>query len=226
MVDRRLHFGFFTMAKDPAFLFYSQDFYTGVATLNWEDRGKYISLLCLMHQQGRMNEETIRFLVGSISDNLKSKFNIDENGLWYNKRLELEAEKRSKYTESRRNIGVLGGRPKKTSKKEENLMDNHKDNLKVNHMGNLTEDENDNENKNVKKKLNTVNYTEKFSKLWKVYNKGSKFSAFKQWKLLGLENDDEVLDKISTHVIGYMQRTEKTYRKDLERYLSSRLWEQ
>jgi len=37
--------------KDPAYLFYSQDFYTGVATMNFEDRGKYISILCLMHQQ-------------------------------------------------------------------------------------------------------------------------------------------------------------------------------
>lgn len=100
------------MAKDPAFLFYSQDFYTGVATLNWEDRGKYISILCLMHQQGRMSEETIRFIVGSVSDNLRSKFSIDDNGLWYNERLETESEKRSKFTESRRLNGLEGGRPK------------------------------------------------------------------------------------------------------------------
>lgn len=100
------------MAKDPAFLFYSQDFYTGVATLNWEDRGKYISILCLMHQQGRMSEETIRFIVGSVSDNLKSKFSIDDHGMWFNERLETESEKRSKFTESRRLNGLEGGRPK------------------------------------------------------------------------------------------------------------------
>jgi hypothetical protein len=129
------------MSKDPAFLFYSQDFFTGVATLNWEDRGKYITLLCLMHQQGRMSEETIRFLVGSVSDNLKSKFGIDENGLWFNKRLEEESEKRSKFTESRRNNGSLGGRPKKEDKPKQNL--------KVNHMDNHMEDVNENENEVV-----------------------------------------------------------------------------
>jgi hypothetical protein len=121
--------------QDPAFLFYSKDFYTSVATLNWEDRGKYISLLCLMHQQGRMNEETIRFLVGSVSDNLKSKFKVDKNGLWYNERLELEAEKRNAFTESRRNNGNMGGRPKK-QKPSGKPKQNHKDNHKDNHMAN------------------------------------------------------------------------------------------
>jgi hypothetical protein len=99
--------------KDPAFLFYSQDFYTGVSTLNWEDRGKYITILCLMHQKGRMTEETICFLVGSVSVSLKEKFSIDENGFWFNDRLEKEAQKREKFVESRRNNGFKGGRRKK-----------------------------------------------------------------------------------------------------------------
>lgn len=129
------------MAKDPAFLFYSQDFYTGVAILNWEERGKFISILCLMHQQGRMKEETIRFLVGSVSDNLKSKFAIDDNGFWYNKRLEEESEKRAKFTESRRNNGLNGGRPPKTKSNAK-----PKNNHKVKHMDNHMEDDNVNEN--------------------------------------------------------------------------------
>lgn len=126
------------MAKDPAFLFYSQDFYTGVATLSWEDRGKFISILCLMHQQGRMNEETIRFIVGSVSDNLKAKFSIDDKGLWYNERLEKEAEARAKFTESRRLNGSKGGRP-------ENKKPNAKPNKKLvdNHTVNRMEDENE-----------------------------------------------------------------------------------
>lgn len=139
------------MAKDPAFLFYSQDFYTGVATLNWEDRGKYISILCLMHQQGRMSEETIRFIVGSVSDNLKSKFSIDDQGMWFNARLEDETDKRNKFTESRRNNGLLGGRPPDTKPNGK-----PKNNLKVklvhNHKGNLMENENENKNKDINTK--------------------------------------------------------------------------
>lgn len=100
------------MAKDPAFLFYSDRFVSGVQTMNFEDRGKYITLLALMHQQGRMDEETIRFLVGNVSDKLKSKFKIDENGLWYNETLESESDKRRKFVESRVLNGSKGGRPK------------------------------------------------------------------------------------------------------------------
>lgn len=126
------------MAKDPAFLFYSQDFYTGVATLNWEERGKFISILCLMHQKGRMSEETIRFLVGSVSDNLKTKFSIDAKGLWFNQRLEDETTKRNKFTESRRNNGFLGGRPKK-----EKPTGKPKQKLKVTHTPNRMENANE-----------------------------------------------------------------------------------
>jgi hypothetical protein len=128
------------MAKDPAFLFYSQDFIVGVQTMDFEERGKYITILALMHQQGRMKEETIRFLVGYVSDNLKSKFSVDENSFWYNKRLEDEAEKRKKFTESRRINGLQGGRPKK-NKKPSGL-----------HMGNHMGNENENENKDINKK--------------------------------------------------------------------------
>jgi uncharacterized protein YdaU (DUF1376 family) len=91
------------MAKDPAFLFYSNDFLTGTLTLSFEDRGKYITLLCLMHQQGRLNEQTVKFIVGEISSNLMNKFCRDTDGNWYNKRLEEETERRNKFTESRRN---------------------------------------------------------------------------------------------------------------------------
>lgn len=99
--------------KDPAFLFYSQDFLVGTMTMSFDDKGKYITIMSLMHQQGRMTEETIRLLVGSVSDILKSKFKIDENGLWYNERLEIEIDKRRLFVETRRENGQLGGRPKK-----------------------------------------------------------------------------------------------------------------
>lgn len=120
------------MAKDPAFLFYSKDFYTGVATMSFEDRGKYISILCLMHQQGRMDEETIRFLVGSVSVTLKSKFEVDENGLWFNVKLESEIEKRIKFTESRRSNGIKGGRPKPSGYPSAEPSGKPTDNLAVN----------------------------------------------------------------------------------------------
>jgi uncharacterized phage protein (TIGR02220 family) len=104
------------MAKDPAFLFYSQDFITGTLAMPFDERGRYITLLCYQHQTGRMSEETIRFLVGSFSDILRLKFKCDENGLFFNERLEIEIGKRYKFIESRINNGKLGGRPKEIKK--------------------------------------------------------------------------------------------------------------
>ena len=101
------------MSKDPAFLFYSESFLLGCLIMPFEDRGKYITLLCYQHQNGHLTEETIRLLVGNFSDILKSKFKIDENGLYFNERLDIEIEKRKVFVDSRRENGNLGGRPKK-----------------------------------------------------------------------------------------------------------------
>lgn len=128
------------MAKDPAFLFYSSDFLSGITDLTMEERGQYITLLCVQHQKGVLTEKTIRLLVGSVSVDVLSKFILDDNGNYYNERLKEESEKRKKFTESRRNNGNKGGRPKKNEVKNKNLMDNHMDNHMENHM----ENENDN----------------------------------------------------------------------------------
>lgn len=105
--------------KDPAFLFYSQDFFMGVQLMSFEDRGKYITLLCLMHQHGRMTEERVGLLVGSVSVSLKAKFQIDDSGNWYSERLEKEIEKRAAYLEKQRQNGSKGGRPKNPKDKPE-----------------------------------------------------------------------------------------------------------
>lgn len=98
------------MAKDPAFLFYSSDFLTGTALLNYEEIGKYVKLLCYMHQHGALTKSQMENLVGNLSDNLMVKFSLTENGTYINERLFEEIEKRKKFTESRRENGKKGGR--------------------------------------------------------------------------------------------------------------------
>lgn len=104
------------MAKDPAVLFYTNDFLTGCAGLTMEERGQYITLLCLQHQQGHISEKTCRLTVGSVSVDVLAKFKKDENGLFFNERMEIEIEKRRNYEEIKRLNGLKGGRPK-TEKK-------------------------------------------------------------------------------------------------------------
>jgi hypothetical protein len=125
------------MAKDPAFLFYSSDFLNGVADLTMEERGQFITLLCLQHQKGTLTDKTIRLCLGSVSVDVLSKFTKDKYGNFYNERLMDEIEKRIQFTESRRNNGSKGGRPKNNTKPLG--LPKH----------NLMEDVNENENEDI-----------------------------------------------------------------------------
>lgn len=91
------------MPKDPAFLFYSSDFLTGVQDLTMEERGQYITLLCLHHQKGRLNAKMIQLAChGNATADVLAKFRQDEHGLYYHPRLEEEAEKRRAHGEKQR----------------------------------------------------------------------------------------------------------------------------
>jgi hypothetical protein len=91
------------MAKDPAVLFYTSDFLTGTFTMNYEQRGKYITLLCLQHQQGFLTDEDLKNVLEDTDIKIFSKFEKLSDGLFYNIKLKNESERRKSYTESRRN---------------------------------------------------------------------------------------------------------------------------
>lgn len=95
---------FLIMAKDPAFLFYSADFLVGTLTMSEQEIGQYAFLLCVMHQKGRLSEEKMNSALksGKVLPSVLEKFKKDENGCYYNERLEMESNKRSKFTASRR----------------------------------------------------------------------------------------------------------------------------
>ena len=104
------------MSQDPAFLFYSNDFLSGVLFLSMEDRGKYITLLCQQHQSGHIPEDHILKICGSIDSPVMKKFKKDNKGFYYNIRLENEIKKRKKYSDSRRK-NVMDGRWNKGKKR-------------------------------------------------------------------------------------------------------------
>lgn len=185
--------------NDPAFLFYSSDFLTGVMDLTMQERGQYITLLCLQHQKGHLSEKTIRLCLGfndlnDITDVL-AKFCIDENGLYYNKRLEHEVKKRIKDADASRNNGKLGGRPKKADKPKNNLQVNSRL-AKTEPKQNLSENENviDNDNDLVndfdfdfEKDEGSGEKEEDrlFDSFWNAYpKKKSKGQAEKAWEKL------------------------------------------
>ena len=124
--------------KDPAFLFYSSDFLSGTMLMTDEEVGKYIRLLCLQHQKGHLKEKDMLNICKEFNEDIFSKFKKDDEGNYYNERLEYESNKRKEYSESRRN-----NRRKKTYEEDmKNICNSYEK-----HMGN------ENENKNINKIL-------------------------------------------------------------------------
>ncbi len=91
------------MAKDPAFLFYPNDYIGGTMGMTFEEKGAYIELLMMQFNRGHMTEHMARHTVGQLWDSLKVKFVVDPQGLYYNERLEHEKLARQNFTKSRRN---------------------------------------------------------------------------------------------------------------------------
>ena len=129
--------------KDPAFLFYSSDFLSGTMLMTDEEIGQYIKLLCLQHQKGHLKEKDMLNICKTYNEDIFSKFKKDEEGNYYNERLEYEANKRKAYSESRRN----NRKKKETYEKDmKNICNSYEQ-----HMGNANENRNRNINKNNSK---------------------------------------------------------------------------
>ena len=80
--------------KDPAVLFYTSDFLSGCALMDMRERGQYITLLCLQRERGHMTMQEIEKAVKKPSPEVMGKFRKDEDGKYYNARMEQEIKKR------------------------------------------------------------------------------------------------------------------------------------
>ena len=128
------------MGRDPAFLFYPNDYIGGTMGMTFEEKGAYIELLMMQFNRGHMTSHMIGQTIGQLWDKVQDKFIQDDKGFWYNKRLEDEKIKRQNYTNSRKNN--MKGTNQYTKKPEK----------ESGHMTSHMENENRNEDINKKKK--------------------------------------------------------------------------
>lgn len=99
---------------DPAFLFYSRDFYEGTRMMLPEERACYIDLMIYQHQHGFIPSDTRRMMLycGGVSEAvliavLEAKFKQCESG-WYNERLQKVIEDREDYKDKQSKNGKIG----------------------------------------------------------------------------------------------------------------------
>jgi uncharacterized protein YdaU (DUF1376 family) len=129
------------MAKDPAVLLYTQDFLVGTITMSYEQRGKYITLLCLQHQKGKLTLKDLQAILTDEDYEIAEKFPKQPDGFYYNQRMFDEAIKRKNYSESRKR----------------NLMGKHKKSHMNSHLENENEDVNAVATGNAKMKIVSEN---------------------------------------------------------------------
>ena len=187
------------MAKDPAFLFYPNDYIGGTMGMTFEEKGAYIEILMLQFNRGHMTSHMIGQLVGQLWESIKCKFVQDEQGLWYNIRLDQEKDKRMSFTQSRRN-NIKG-------------LNQHTIGHMTSHM--------ENENEDVNRNINKVKIIDtQFEEFWDLYDyKKSKDKAEKAWKTLNKEEKALALQ----HAPVYAQSTpDKQFRKHPTTYLNNK----
>jgi len=192
------------MSKDPAFLFYYQDFLVGTDDLTNEEVGAYIRCLCHQAAKGSVTEKHMKKIcvTPDVYDAIHIKFTRNENYDFINPRLSEEMAKRAAYAESRRQ-----NRQKKDMKKISKTYDSHMEN----------ENENENENKDV------VNLNVSFDDFYNAYGKKvDRVKAERRWT--NLTNKERLA--VMRHLPLYIQSTpEIEFRKAPSAYLNQRHWE-
>lgn len=199
------------MAKDPAFLFYPGDWLGGTMAMSFEDKGIYISLLMLQFNNGHMTKDMmgqyIGHMFGQFWDKHSSKFGQDENGLYYNKKLDAEKDRRKSFVDSRFN--------NKTGKNQFSEVDKP-DGHTTTHMSKHMENENI---IGIKEGVETIKRS--FEIFWNLYEKKiGKPKSLNEWKKLTPEEQAAALK----YIPAYKLIKEKQFRKDPERFLRNKCW--
>jgi uncharacterized protein YdaU (DUF1376 family) len=225
------------MSKDPAFLFYSSDFLTGTSFLTNEQVGIYIRLLCHQHQNGHLKEKDMLKICGSRDEDIFEKFIKDEQGLYFNERLDQEINKRKAYSESRAN------NRKKKEQTDINPLTHEKDMLITSetydeHM------ENENENENINKDL-IINegeikkeivveipktqdppIEEIFEIFWAAYTKkGTKTKSLTAFKKLNKNEMLEIKEHLPKYLENHHRNDKMQFLPDFSTYLNQKRWQ-
>lgn len=149
--------------------------------MTFEEKGAYMELLMMQFTRGHMGGHMIGQVVGQIWDKIRSKFVQDDHGLWYNKRLDEEKEKRNKFISSRKN----------------NIKGKNQHSAEVGHMTSHMENANENINVLGSEKISEIaNVAWKHQKWREQICMGSSLTTQELQKWMALFNASVENDKI------------------------------
>lgn len=142
--------------------------------LNMEQKGKYITLLCLQHNKGKLTEKDMLSICGSYDADVFAKFTKDEEGCFFNERLSLEIQKRKAYSESRRNNRIKKD-VSNISKTYVPHMENENENINENINKDEIVIEDANEKKTTRKKFVKPDENDVYNLMGELNAKGGSF---------------------------------------------------
>ena len=206
------------MAKGfPYFKFTATEWLTGdIVFEDFELQGIFVNVCALYwHRDGSVTvEEVIKRLKTERFHELTDRFISVSDGFISIKFLDEQLEAANHISKVNSENGRLGGRPKTlTGKANKPTAKRTQSERKANESKEEEEQEED---------INTVLRDELFEKFWLYYKKGSKKVSKDRFMKLS-ENDIEAIRK---HLpVYFANNPEKKFRKDAERYLSNRLWD-
>ena len=191
------------MSKDPAVLFYTSDFLSGTFTMTDEQVGKYMRLLCLQHQKGKLTEKDMLSICKAYDVDIWDKFKF-EDGIFLNERMYNETIRRQKFSESRRN-NAKSTKNDSTSKAYAQHMETETETITENITINKT-----------KAKIQDWRFEDWW--LWYDY-KISKDKAKKAWDKLNEQEKHLALEKVAQYVES---TPDKSFRKHPTTYLNQK----
>jgi len=188
------------------------DWHLATSHLSLEEEAVYFKLINFYYDSEQpiplKTDSVIRRLrLGSVKDLvgivLQEFFVLQDDG-WHHLRCDDEISKYHHKAEVNQRIGKLGGRPKKTESVSIGLPEIT---LTTNH-----------------KPRTNNQYTDEFESFWKAYDKSAgKANAFKVWK--SIKPDNTLLETILAKATLQARTVERKFRKDAERWLRDKRWE-
>lgn len=209
------------MSKDPAFLFYPNDFEAKTKLLTNEQVGIYLRLLMTQFQQGHLPERKFKMICPTMDEDILVFFDKDADGNYYQDRLEREINRRKNFTASRRNN--LSGKNQHSDKtQKEDHMTSHMEGHMTSHMEtenetvNVTEDIIENKRlRKVSEKTIFSDYLENCPNVKKIKNQLTQEQAQKLIDEFGQKACEEIFEAMENY--GKL----KNYRSV---YLTAKIW--
>ena len=195
--------------KDPAVLWYYQDFLVGTEFMTDEEVGKYTRILCHQADKGHLTKTQILSIckTNEIPGIIAEKLVIDEEGNYYQNRMQIEKDKRKNNSEKqRKRIQDYWDEKNKNNEYDGNTTE-------LPNNGNTLENENENENiikkkeellkKREEKFCNEVYYWENIEKypkemLQKFYNYWTEKNPSKTKMRFELQKTFEIAKRLAT----------------------------